>query len=113
MCASSRPMVMMSRTRGMFLRCTGSSVSNAAAIAGSAEFFAPPICTVPSSRLPPSIRNRSIDCLIAPCCCSEPFLRRATCELEPAAVSTRRRRGASLRRLLGAFVERPPRQPRS
>ncbi len=41
-------MVMMSRTRGIFFRCTGSAVSSAAAIAGSAEFFAPLMCTVPS-----------------------------------------------------------------
>ena len=53
-------MVMMSRTRGIFFRCTRSAVSRAAAIAGSAEFFDPLMRTVPSSRLPPSILKRSM-----------------------------------------------------
>lgn len=53
-------MVMMSRTRGTFFRCTGSAVNKAAAIAGNAAFFAPLICTVPASGLPPEILNRSM-----------------------------------------------------
>ena len=60
MCASSCPMVTMSRTRGILCRCTGSAVSRAAAMAGSAEFFDPLMRTVPRSGLPPSMRSRSI-----------------------------------------------------
>ena len=44
----------------MFSRMTGSSVSSAAAMAGSAAFFAPLIRTVPSSGLPPRMTNLSI-----------------------------------------------------
>src|SRR5260370_35045023 len=58
--ASNFRMGMMSRTMGTLRRVTGSAVSNAAAIAGSAEFFAPLIVTVPCSGLPPRIRNLSI-----------------------------------------------------
>src|ERR1039458_282964 len=50
----------MSRTWGMFSRITGSSVSKAAAMQGSAAFFAPLIRTVPSSGLPPRITSLSI-----------------------------------------------------
>ena len=52
--------VSMSRTCGTFSRMTGSSVSRAAAIAGSAAFFAPLIRTVPSRGFPPRITNLSI-----------------------------------------------------
>src|SRR6516165_810970 len=65
--ASSLPMVIMSRTMGMLCSITGSEVSNAAAIAGSAEFFAPLIATEPCNRLPPRIRNLSILSLFADC----------------------------------------------
>src|SRR5712692_6395102 len=60
MCASRRDMVEMSLTRGTFSRRRGSVVRMAAAIAGSAAFFAPLISTVPSRRRPPSMRNLSI-----------------------------------------------------
>src|ERR1700730_11459273 len=58
--ASSLLMVMRSRTLGILWRVTGSFVSSAAAIAGNAEFFAPLMATVPSSGLPPLIRNLSM-----------------------------------------------------
>ena len=45
--ASNLLMVMRSRTLGILWRVTGSFVSSAAAIAGSAEFFAPLMATVP------------------------------------------------------------------
>src|SRR5579871_4910480 len=51
---------MMSRTRGMLCSATGSAVSREAAIAGSEEFFAPLIATVPCRAFPPLIRNLSI-----------------------------------------------------
>src|ERR1035438_6949984 len=50
----------MSRTCGTFSRITGSSVSRAAAMQGSAAFFAPLIRTVPSSGLPPRITSLSM-----------------------------------------------------
>ena len=52
--------VSMSRTWGMFSRMTGSSVSRAAAMAGSAAFLAPLMRTVPSSGLPPRMTNLSM-----------------------------------------------------
>ena len=53
----------MSRTRGTFVRTTGSRVRSAAAMAGKAAFLAPLMVTFPSSRLPPLIRNLSIAAL--------------------------------------------------
>src|SRR6266850_3568906 len=58
--ASSLLMVIRSRTFGMLCSVTGSAVSSAAAIAGSAEFFAPLIATVPRSAFPPLIKNLSM-----------------------------------------------------
>src|SRR5438105_3843862 len=58
--ASSFAIVIMSRTRGTLCSDTRSSVSSEAAIAGSAEFFAPLIATVPCSGFPPLIKNLSI-----------------------------------------------------
>ena len=49
-------MVIRSRTFGMLCSVTFSAVSNAAAIAGSAAFFAPLIATVPRSAFPPLIK---------------------------------------------------------
>src|SRR6267142_2692587 len=63
--ASSLLMVIRSRTFGMLCSVTFSAVSNAAAITGSAEFFAPLIATVPRSAFPPLIRNLSIPSLYA------------------------------------------------
>ena len=65
MCASSLPMVMMSRTRGILSSSTRSLVRSAAAIAGSAAFFAPLMRTEPSSGLPPSISSLSM--WVVPC----------------------------------------------
>ena len=53
MSTSSRCMVRMSRTRGMRCSVTGSSVSSAAASAGSAEFLAPLVGISPWSGMPP------------------------------------------------------------
>ncbi len=61
--ASSLLMVIKSRTFGMLCSVTFSAVSKAAAITGSAEFFAPLIATVPRSAFPPLIRNLSIHSL--------------------------------------------------
>src|SRR5882762_924394 len=61
--ASSLLMVIKSRTLGMLCSVTFSDVSKAAAITGSAEFFAPLIATVPRSAFPPLIRNLSIHSL--------------------------------------------------
>src|SRR5271165_293837 len=63
MAASSLRVVSMSRTCGIFSRITGSSVSKAAAMQGSAAFLAPLIRTVPSRGLPPRITNLSISLL--------------------------------------------------
>src|SRR5882724_107820 len=63
--ASSLLMVIKSRTFGMLCSVTFSAVSKAAAITGSAEFFAPLIATVPRSAFPPLIRNLSIPSLCA------------------------------------------------
>src|SRR5581483_11346332 len=57
---SSLRVVSMSRTCGIFSRTTGSSVSRAAAMAGSAAFFAPLMRTVPSNGFPPRMTNLSI-----------------------------------------------------
>src|SRR5580700_11165638 len=51
----------MSRTWGMFSRMTGWSVSRAAAMQGSAAFFAPLTRTVPRSGSPPRITNLTMD----------------------------------------------------
>src|SRR5215469_16656091 len=53
-------MVTRSRTLGTFRTTTLSEVSSAAAITGSAEFFAPLTATLPRSAFPPLIRNLSI-----------------------------------------------------
>ena len=96
MCASSLAMVMMSRTCGILCRCTASAVSSAAAMAGSAAFFAPLICTAPSSGLPPWILNRSICPLRAILFCGAENSRLAAaplrapgarCRLIPAAIA--------------------------
>src|ERR1700747_1726549 len=58
--ARSFAMVMMSRTVGTLCSVTASGVSSAAAIRGRAEFFAPPIVTLPGSGFPPQILNLSI-----------------------------------------------------
>src|SRR5205814_8678938 len=58
--ASSLLMVIKSRTFGMLCSLTLSAVSKAAAITGSAQFFAPLIATVPRSAFPPLIRNLSL-----------------------------------------------------
>src|SRR5277367_6396565 len=50
----------MSRTWGIFSSTTSSSVRIAAAMQGSAEFFAPLTRIVPSSGLPPRITNLSM-----------------------------------------------------
>src|SRR5271155_1148593 len=60
MAARSLRVVSISRTWGIFSRITGSSVSRAAAMHGSAAFFAPPIRMVPNSGLPPRITSLSI-----------------------------------------------------
>ena len=60
MYARSLPMVTMSRTMAMLCSVTGSAVSSAAAITGSAEFFAPLMATVPCSALPPLMTNLSM-----------------------------------------------------
>src|SRR4051812_36343971 len=57
---SNRRVVNVSLTKGRLSRTTSSAVNNDAAIAGSAEFFAPPIRTWPSRRWPPLIFNLSI-----------------------------------------------------
>src|ERR1700749_4513438 len=57
---SSLRSVSMSRTCGMFSRMTSPSVRMAAAMHGSAEFFAPETLRVPRSGLPPRITNLSI-----------------------------------------------------
>src|SRR6266446_403582 len=69
--ANSLLMVIKSRTFGMLCSVTFSAVSKAAAITGSAEFFAPLIATVPRSAFPPLIKNLSI-----PPLASSPLLRR-------------------------------------
>ena len=51
MAASSFRVVSNSRTCGMFSRVTGSSVSNAAAMHGSAAFFAPLMRTSAEQRI--------------------------------------------------------------
>src|ERR1039458_5231911 len=61
MAASSFRVVSMSRTCGMFSRMTGESVSRAAAMQGSAAFFAPLMRTVPRSGSPPRITNLSMN----------------------------------------------------
>src|SRR5207253_2791440 len=58
--ASSLLMVTRSRTLGTFRTTTLSEVSSAAAITGSAEFFAPLTATLPRNAFPPLIRNLSI-----------------------------------------------------
>src|ERR1039458_7372058 len=60
---SSRCMVRISRTAGTRRSVTGSSVSSAAASAGSAEFFDPPTGISPWSAAPPLITNLSIQSL--------------------------------------------------
>src|SRR5262249_15827043 len=63
--ASSLLMVIRSRTFGMLCSVTFSAVSSDAAMTGKAEFLAPLIATVPSSGLPPLIRNLSVDRLLS------------------------------------------------
>ena len=63
--ASNLLIVTRSRTFGTLRTTTLSAVSSAAAIAGSAEFFAPLIATAPRSAFPPLIRNLSIHALFA------------------------------------------------
>src|SRR5512140_814078 len=58
----------MSRTCGIFSRMTGSSVRSAAAIAGSAAFFAPLTLMVPSRGLPPRMTNLSMSSDLAEYC---------------------------------------------
>src|SRR5580692_2412749 len=58
---SSRSMVRMSRTRGMRRSVTGSSVSSAAASAGSAEFLEPLMAISPLRSVPPVITNLSMN----------------------------------------------------
>src|SRR5580658_9109134 len=58
--ARSLRSVSMSRTCGKFSRMTSSSVRMAAAMHGSAEFFAPETLMVPRRGLPPRITNLSI-----------------------------------------------------
>src|SRR5579859_6283141 len=58
--ASSLLIVIRSRTLGRLCTATFSAVSKAAAITGSAEFFAPLIATEPRSAFPPRIKNLSI-----------------------------------------------------
>src|SRR5437879_5812853 len=58
--ASSLLMVTRSRTLGTFRTTTLSEVSSAAAITGSAAFFAPLTATLPRNAFPPLIRNLSI-----------------------------------------------------
>src|ERR1051326_8068680 len=60
MYASNLPMVIMSRTLATLCRATRSAVNREAAIAGSAEFFAPLMVTVPRKGLPPLMRNLSM-----------------------------------------------------
>ena len=57
---ASRRSVSMSRTWGMFSSVTSSSVRMAAAMHGSAEFFAPETRMVPTSGLPPRMTNLSM-----------------------------------------------------
>src|SRR5579863_2280243 len=59
--ASSLRSVSMSRTCGMFSSVTSSSVRMAAAMQGSAEFFAPDTRMVPTSGLPPRMTNLSME----------------------------------------------------
>ena len=58
--ASNLLMVTRSRTFGTLRTTTLSAVSSAAAMAGSAEFFAPLTATAPRSAFPPLIKNLSI-----------------------------------------------------
>src|SRR5271168_955630 len=58
--ASNFAIVTMSRTIGSRCRMTGSGVSNAAAIAGRAAFFAPLMDTLPRKGFPPQILNLSM-----------------------------------------------------
>src|SRR5438067_9872360 len=60
MAESNLRVVSMSRTCGIFSKVTGSSLSKAAAMAGSAAFFAPLMRTVPSSGFPPRMTNLSM-----------------------------------------------------
>ena len=53
-------MLLMSATSGRFVSVNGAPESSEAAIRGREAFFAPQICTVPSSRWPPSISSRSM-----------------------------------------------------
>ena len=53
-------MVSTSVTSGTFPNSSGSELSSAAAICGSAAFFAPRTWTEPSMRLPPRMTNRSM-----------------------------------------------------
>ena len=53
-------MVSTSVTSGTLASSSGSALSSAAAICGSAAFFAPQIWTEPSMRLPPRMTNRSM-----------------------------------------------------
>src|ERR1039457_1153793 len=57
---SRRRSVSMSRTWGMFSRTISPSVRMAAAMHGSAEFFAPETLMVPRRGLPPRTTNLSI-----------------------------------------------------
>ena len=59
-------MVRMSRTAGIRLSTTGSSVSSAAANAGSAEFFDPLVAISPRRAAPPLMTNLSIESLRNP-----------------------------------------------
>src|SRR5258708_25380156 len=60
MAASRLRVVWRSRTWGMFYKMSGSSVKRAAAMQGSAAFFAPLTRTVPSKGEPPRITSLSM-----------------------------------------------------
>src|SRR5262249_4592775 len=62
-CPSSRSMVLTSFRCGTLPSCSGSRVSNAAHISGSAAFLAPETRTSPESGLPPSMTSLSIGLL--------------------------------------------------
>src|SRR5882724_5961316 len=74
--ARSLLMVMRSRTLGILCTVTWSAVSRAAAITGSAEFFAPLTQTVPSCAEMRRMRYLFVQCLMQiPFCCCQFFLR--------------------------------------
>src|SRR5262245_58714995 len=61
---STSAMIRMSVIRGTFVMTLSPGASSAAAISLSAEFFAPPTVTSPTSRAPPATRMMSTDAIV-------------------------------------------------